>query len=252
MVRLFFRLLSFVSWLRGPSLTTGFGLFRIRHPLRVFYCSFVSSSPPGTQHSTCRVGDLPGAEGCPLSALFVSCVLIQLTQRRPFSIPSTFWGFILLWQFSSRNGSLLWELGIWKSVGVLPESKQQRKACSACGFIGIWYKEGRLFWGELATLVFPKSRAAASLCERGETPELLHLQVSRGLARDTKASLYAVLLFYEIMCLLSSPGCREMWLLIPFVLPARTHCQWRDFTACLLVYRVCLRPKFLAVPPSCQ
>lgn len=127
MVRLFFRLLSFGSWLRGPSLTTGFGLFRVRHPLRVLCCSFVSSSPAGTQHSTCRVGDLPGAEGCPLSALFVSCVLIQLTQRGPFSIPSTFWGFILLWQLSSRNGSLLWELGIWKSVGVLPESKQQKE-----------------------------------------------------------------------------------------------------------------------------
>lgn len=57
--------------------------------------------------------------------------------------------------------------------------------------------------------------------------------------------LYTVVLFYKIMCLLSSPECWEMWLLIPSVLPASTYCQPRDFTACLLVYRVCWRPKFL-------
>lgn len=168
----------------GPSPATGFGLFRVRHPFRACCHSFVSCSALGTQHSTCRVGDLPGVEGCPLLALFVICILIQSTQRGPFSIPSTFGGCIFLWLFSPEmvlcvgsghleiSGSFAWEQTT-KGEPTVPADllgSSTEKAGSPGASWPLWFPTR-------AELLLPP----------GEKPELFHLWVSGGLEWDTKA-----------------------------------------------------------------
>ena len=128
----------------------------------MFFCFLFPSRRPAFHLQGWRP---PWGGAGPLLALFVICILIQLTQRGPFSTSNTFWGFILLWLFSSRNGSLCGKQAFGNQWEFCVRANSKKRARSVCRFIGIWYREGRLSWGELATSVFPKSQAVASLCD---------------------------------------------------------------------------------------
>ena len=162
----FFLLMNFGSWLHGPIFGTGLGLFRVRYPLGVSWVLLFSvleahasgwRSPetsveriilpfPLQSHRILPAGSSPpwGGGGSLTHWHPVSFIVSPINTKRDVFSSHTFWGIILLFHLF-----FVWELAFVNQWQFCLRANSKKRANSACRFVGIRYKEGRLFWGQV-------------------------------------------------------------------------------------------------------